>query len=195
VSERKTTEELAALLAGCVVAGLPVPRESSVLDVRAAFLAWRHAASQDDYRGISGFGVFPFDLPEVGSALEVNGDQFDVLTSRWGRKAEGDRVEYNLILRKSTKEQSMAVYGAFVCFTNRDLPEVAAEEDSPDKARVYALQKAKLTGNEPAFVSWATDDGDMVELWPSGERMSTSAYSERFPDDARRFRGSETVQG
>jgi hypothetical protein len=87
----------------------------------------------------------------------------------------------------------MAMYGAFVCFENRDLPEVYTEEDSPEKARAFALQKAKLTGNEPAFVSWATDEGDMVELWASGERMSTDAYNERFPDDVR-FRDPETLQ-
>jgi hypothetical protein len=88
----------------------------------------------------------------------------------------------------------MARYSAFVCFTNRELPEVSTEEDSPDKARIYALQKAKLTGHEPAFVSWTTEDGDMVELWPSGERMSTGTYNERFPDDMR-FRDSEAIQG
>lgn len=87
----------------------------------------------------------------------------------------------------------MTMYGAFVCFANRELPEVYVEEDSPDKARTFALQKAKLTGNEPAFVSWSTDDRDMVELWPSGERMSTDTYNERFPDDLR-FRDPEALQ-
>lgn len=194
MTERKTTEELAALLAGCLAAGLTVPRESSVLEVRAAFLLWRHNAGQADYRGIQGLGVFPFDLPEIGSTMEIQGKSFEILTSRWGRESEGDRVEYNLIVKEqSTKEEDMTMYGAFVCFKDRELNEVYVEEDSPDKARTYALQKAKLTGNEPAFVSWATDDGDLVELWPSGERMSTDTYNERFPDDVR-FRDPETLQ-
>jgi hypothetical protein len=87
----------------------------------------------------------------------------------------------------------MTMYCAFVCFENRELPEVYVEADTPYKARTGALQKAKLTGNEPAFVSWSTDGRDMVELWSSGERMSTDTYNERFPDDMR-FRDPEASQ-
>jgi hypothetical protein len=194
VTERKTTEELAALLAGVLNAGLPVPRESSTLEMKAAFMLWRHNASQADYRGIQGFGVFPFDLPEVGSEVVAGGFDCEVIASRWGRRCEGDHVEYDMIVRRGRKkEKSMTTkYGASVRFTDHDIPEVYVEEDSPDKARTYALQKAKLTGNEPELVNWATDDGDQVMLWPSQERMSVQAYNERFPDDVR-FRDPETL--
>lgn len=195
MSERKTTEELAALLAGCVVAGLPVPRESSTLEARAAFLRWQHAASKADYCGLNGFGVFPFDLPEVGSHREFNGWRYTVISSRWGREAQNDKVEYNLILFRgqSTKEQNMAtMYGAGVIFTDPEIAEVFTEQDSPDKARITALQKAKLTGHEPKLAYWTTDDGDQVMLWPSEERMSVATYNERFPDDVR-FRDPETL--
>jgi hypothetical protein len=181
VSERKTTEELAALLAGCVVAGVPVPRESSTLEARAAFLRWQHDASKHDYRGIQGFGVFPFDLPEVGSQLVIDGAPHLILSSRWGRESEGDRVQYNLIVRREEPQEDvlMRKFTATVHFTNPELDPVEVKEDNPDKARIYALQKAKLTGNEPERVEWETEGQKQVTLWPSGEQMSVDAYRER----------------
>jgi hypothetical protein len=182
MSERKTTEELAALLAGCVVAGVPVPRESSTLEARAAFLRWQHDASKHDYSGISGFGVFPFDLPEVGSQLVIDGAPHLILSSRWGRESEGDRVQYNLIVRREEATQEDALmrkFTATVHFTDSDLDPVIVEEDNPDKARIYALQKAKLTGNEPERVEWETPGQPQVMLWPSQEQMSVEAYRER----------------
>lgn len=77
------------------------------------------------------------------------------------------------------------MYGAGVIFTDPDIPETFTEQDEPEKARVTALQKAKLTGHEPKLVYWSTDDGDKIMLWPSEERMSWREYNERFPDDPR----------
>jgi hypothetical protein len=182
VSERKTIEELAALLAGVMTAGLPVPRESSALEVRAALLRWQHDASKHDYSGINGFGVFPFDLPEVGSELKIDGVPYRILSSRWGRESEGDRVEYNLIVRREDAVQEdvfMRKFKATVHFTDPALGPVTVEEDNPDKARIYALQQAKLTGNEPEHVEWETRGQSQVLLWPSGEQMSIDAYRER----------------
>jgi hypothetical protein len=84
------------------------------------------------------------------------------------------------------------MYGAGVIFTDPDIDEVFTEQDNPNKARVTALQKAKLTGHEPKLVYWTTDSGDQVMLWPSEERMSVATYNERFPDDPR-FRDPETL--
>lgn len=193
MTERRTTDDLAAFLAGTWAAGLPVPRESSTLEVKAAFLLWQNALVKDDYQGISGMGVYPFDLPEVGSTLMIEGQAFTVLTSRWDRESEGDRVQYNLIVRKGQESNGVTVkYGASVRFTDPDVPEIYVEEDGPDKARITALQKAKLTGHEPRDVHWATDDGDQIMLWPSQERMSVQAYNEKFPDDVR-YRDPETL--
>lgn len=180
--ERRTTEELAALLAGMLATGLPVPRESSTLEARAAFLAWQHAASKDDYRGIQGFGVYPLDLPEVGSTLLFDGEPFRVLSSRWGRESEGDRVEYNLVVQREEaplEDVFMRKFTATVHFTDPKVEPVEVEEDNPDKARVYALQKAKLTGHEPERVEWETQGQKQVMLWPSQEQMSVETYRER----------------
>ena len=70
-------------------------------------------------------------------------------------------------------------FTATVHFTNPDLDPVEVEEDNPDKARIYALQKAKLTGNEPERVEWQTEGQSQVMLWPSQEQMSVDTYRER----------------
>jgi hypothetical protein len=70
-------------------------------------------------------------------------------------------------------------FTATVHFTDSDLDPVTVEEDNPDKARIYALQKAKLTGNEPERVEWETPGQPQVMLWPSQEQMSVEAYRER----------------
>jgi hypothetical protein len=70
-------------------------------------------------------------------------------------------------------------FTATVHFTDSDLDPVTVEEDNPDKARIYALQKAKLTGNEPERVEWETSGQPQVMLWPSQEQMSVEAYRER----------------
>lgn len=73
----------------------------------------------------------------------------------------------------------MRQFTATVYFTDPDLDVVTVEEDNPDKARIYALQQAKLTGNEPDRVEWQTQGQDQVLLWPSGEQMSIDTYRER----------------
>ena len=85
------------------------------------------------------------------------------------------------------------LYGAGVVFTDPDVPEIYVEEDGSEKARITALQKAKLTGHEPKLVFYTTDDGDKIMLWPSEERMSWDEYNLRFPDDPR-FMDPERLQ-
>jgi hypothetical protein len=70
-------------------------------------------------------------------------------------------------------------YTATVHFTDPELEPVKVEEDNPDKARIYALQHAKLTGAEPQRVEWQTQGEDQVMLWPSQEQMSAATYRER----------------
>lgn len=88
---------------------------------------------------------------------------------------------------------STTMYGAGVVFVDPDVPEVFTEQDGSEKARITALQKARLTGHEPKLVYYTTDHGDRIMLWPSEERMSWDEYNERFPDDPR-FRDPETLQ-
>lgn len=73
----------------------------------------------------------------------------------------------------------MRQFTATVHFTDPDIEPVAVEEDNPDKARIYALQQAKLTGHEPERVVWQTQGQDQVMLWPSQEQMSVATYEER----------------
>lgn len=70
-------------------------------------------------------------------------------------------------------------FTATVHFTDPGIEPVEVEEDNPDKARVYALQKAKLTGHEPERVEWETQGQKQVMLWPSQEQMSLDTYRER----------------
>ena len=97
-----------------------------------------------------------------------------------------------LIVRKEEKRVS-TMYGAGVVFTDPEVQEIYTEQDDPEKARITALQKTKLTGHEPKLVYWTTDDGDKIMLWPSEERMSYREYTERFPDDPR-FQDPERLQ-
>jgi hypothetical protein len=85
------------------------------------------------------------------------------------------------------------MYGAGVVFVDPDIPEMVTERDDPEKARITALQMAKITGHEPKLVYWRTGDGDKIMLWPSEERMSMREYNERFPDDPR-FQDPENLQ-
>lgn len=73
----------------------------------------------------------------------------------------------------------MRKYTATVHFTDPERDPVIVEEDNPDKARIYALQHAKLTGAAPHRVEWQTQGEDQVMLWPSEERMSRATYQER----------------
>jgi len=73
----------------------------------------------------------------------------------------------------------MKTFTATVHFTDPDLDPITVEEDNPDKARIYALQHAKLTGHEPQRVQWETLGEDQVMLWPSQEQMSVATYRER----------------
>lgn len=87
----------------------------------------------------------------------------------------------------------MTMYGAGVVFVDPEVKEVFTEQDAPDKARITALQKAKLTGHEPKLVYWTSDHGDRIMLWPSMDQMSYAEYNERFPDDPR-FQDPERLQ-
>lgn len=73
-------------------------------------------------------------------------------------------------------------FTATVYFTDPELDPIKVAEDNPDKARVYALQKAKLTGHEPDRVHWQTQGQDQVMLWPSQEQMSVATYEERHQE-------------
>jgi hypothetical protein len=71
------------------------------------------------------------------------------------------------------------VYGARVLFTDKG-EALMHNTDGSDKARIEALQKAKLSGREPEVVFWDTDDEPMAMLWPSEERMSRTEYERRY---------------
>lgn len=73
----------------------------------------------------------------------------------------------------------MRKFTATVYFTNPDVAPITEEEETPDKARIYALQHAKLTGAQPERVVWQTEGQDQVMLWPSQEQMSLATYEER----------------
>lgn len=59
----------------------------------------------------------------------------------------------------------MNKFAAVVDFTD-DGEVLRHEAEDPDKARIEALQKAKLTGREPRRVRWETEDGDREMSWP-----------------------------
>jgi hypothetical protein len=59
----------------------------------------------------------------------------------------------------------MQKYAAVVDFTDGG-DRLRHEAEEPDKARIEALQKAKLTGREPQTVRWETPDGDRAMSWP-----------------------------
>jgi hypothetical protein len=83
-----------------------------------------------------------------------------------------ERREYVLRERKT---KPMRVYGARVLFTDHG-DALMHNGEEPDKVRIEALQKAKLTGREPTVVFWDTDDGTQAMTWPEGECMSREDY-------------------
>jgi hypothetical protein len=73
----------------------------------------------------------------------------------------------------------MSVYGARVLFTDDGAALLHNGED-PDKVRIEALQKAKLTGREPKVVFWDTEDEVMAMTWPAQDRMTREAWMDRY---------------
>jgi hypothetical protein len=75
-------------------------------------------------------------------------------------------------------------YVATVHFINDSREPLVHQADSSDKARIEALQKAKLTGHEPKSVVYDTDAGMRALDWATGETLSRDEYHHRFfPED------------
>ena len=70
----------------------------------------------------------------------------------------------------------MSGYSATVRFTDPEREDLFHTADTPDKARIEALQKAKLTGAEPEVVFWDTDGEQLAMTWPDEVRTTRAEY-------------------
>ena len=73
----------------------------------------------------------------------------------------------------------MERYGARVKFTDGG-EDLTLDAETPDKARIEALQKAKLSGRTPEVVLYDTDDEVLAYLYESGQTMPKDVYKARY---------------
>lgn len=110
------------------------------------------------------------------------GIAYDLGSSRRVRLIDGTELDWDEFLaEKGLKDEGVKRYSARVEFTTGEA--LFHTETDPDRARIEALQKAKLTGREPEAVIWEDEDSRTWAMtWPDQKIMTEAEYAAQGKD-------------